>query len=469
MEPNSNAFQLADRPARPPSSTRSPSRTRRAPTGTARPVAGQQQREGPGRQRAGTAGARVRHEPPTLARRGWVPAWVNPVCGAVRGSRDGELVSARAALHADVAAVCLHHGGHDRQARARCCRPRGSATSRRGRTARTPPAAGPRGCRGRRRSPSAPPRRSDVDSPVVTVVPGGVCVRALDSRFASTWCSRASSPGTVTGSAGRSSRQWCSGPATCASLTTSTTSRDRSTVAWSSGRPESRRASRSRSSTSVVIRAASDSTRPIACATSGVRVAAAADQLGVAADGGERRAQLVARVRDELADPGLALVPGGERVVRRGRASGSARAPPARPPCAGRCSARAPARRVATSPRSSGSSATRPRSRPPAAAAAVSPHDERAGARRGEQPGERDAAEDQPGGQQRVVHVGHRQPGDDDVPVAPSATAMSRYSPSSPRSRVCGLAVGGQRRAASGTRWPATESPPPTSVRRSGV
>ena len=32
-------------------------------------------------------------------------------------------------------------------------------------------------------------------SRVVTVVPGGVCTRALASRFATTWCSRAASPG----------------------------------------------------------------------------------------------------------------------------------------------------------------------------------------------------------------------------------------------------------------------------------
>ena len=33
--------------------------------------------------------------------------------------------------------------------------------------------------------------------PTMTVVPGGVCVRALASRLASTWCSRAASPTTV--------------------------------------------------------------------------------------------------------------------------------------------------------------------------------------------------------------------------------------------------------------------------------
>ena len=101
------------------------------------------------------------------------------------------------------------------------------------------------------------------------MVPGGVCVRALASRFANTWCSRAGSPVTVTDSSGRSSRQWWSGAATCASLTASMTRRDRSTGAACSGRPESSRASSSISSTSAVIRVVSDSTRRIACATSG--------------------------------------------------------------------------------------------------------------------------------------------------------------------------------------------------------
>ena len=44
-------------------------------------------------------------------------------------------------------------------------------------------------------------------APTVTVVPGGVCFRALASRLVTTWCSRCSSPTTSTGSSGRSSRQ----------------------------------------------------------------------------------------------------------------------------------------------------------------------------------------------------------------------------------------------------------------------
>ncbi|HEX8005807.1 MAG TPA: hypothetical protein VF482_05185 [Trebonia sp.] len=48
---------------------------------------------------------------------------------------------------------------------------------------------------------------ASVPSRTVTVVPAGVCRPALLSRFASTWCSRSSSPLTSTGSSGRSSTQ----------------------------------------------------------------------------------------------------------------------------------------------------------------------------------------------------------------------------------------------------------------------
>ena len=58
--------------------------------------------------------------------------------------------------------------------------------------------------------------------------------------------------------------------------------------------------------------------------------AGAAGQLGVAADGGERRPQLVAGVGDELPDPGLARLPGGERRSRRWLSS-RLRAAPTRP------------------------------------------------------------------------------------------------------------------------------------------
>jgi hypothetical protein len=71
------------------------------------------------------------------------------------------------------------------------------------------------------------------------------------------------------------------------------------------------------------------------------------------------------------------------------------------------------------------------------------PHDQRARAGRGEQAGQRHAAEDQPGRQQRFVHIGHRQPGDHhlaaghrqgDEPVAAEPVEVAGV----------GLAVGGQ-------------------------
>ena len=74
---------------------------------------------------------------------------------------------------------------------------RGSGSCRRGRSAR----------RRRARSGAKPGPSSATDdrasrrrrgaTPTVTVVPGGVCVRALASRFVTTWCSRGSSPRTV--------------------------------------------------------------------------------------------------------------------------------------------------------------------------------------------------------------------------------------------------------------------------------
>ena len=109
----------------------------------------------------------------------------------------------------------------------------------------------------------------------VTVVPGGVCARALPSRLRTTWCSRCSSPVTVSGSSGSESRHRWSGPNTRASATDSSSSRVTSTSTRSSGRPESSRASSSRSSTSADIRSVSVSTfsraEPSATGSSGVR------------------------------------------------------------------------------------------------------------------------------------------------------------------------------------------------------
>ena len=109
----------------------------------------------------------------------------------------------------------------------------------------------------------------------VIVVPGGVWRAALLSRFATTWCSRPSSPSTATASSGRSRRQAWSGATTRASATDSSSRRVRSTSARSRGRPESSRASSSRSSTRSFMRPDWSSTRDSAAsraaASSGVR------------------------------------------------------------------------------------------------------------------------------------------------------------------------------------------------------
>ena len=156
------------------------------------------------------------------------------------------------------------------------------------------------------------------------------------------------------------------------------------------------------------------------------RLAAAAGQLGVAADRGQRGAQLVAGVGDELAYPGLAGLPGGsaaddvaEHPVERGADLadlGARVGVGVRHPLGS-----------ATSPRSSGSSETRvavaatrrsgrrvsrtisapaipASSRPPAATAAMIIR----------QPGH------------RVLHAGQRQPGDRDVARPGARTARSR-------------------------------------------
>ena len=86
-------------------------------------------------------------------------------------------------------------------------------------------------------------------------------------------------------------------------------------VRRSRGRPWSSRASRSRSSTRPPIRAASCSMRASARSPALlVGEGALAQELGVAADRGERRAQLVGGVGHELAQPGL-----GRRLLVEGR------------------------------------------------------------------------------------------------------------------------------------------------------
>ena len=94
-----------------------------------------------------------------------------------------------------------------------------------------------------------------------------------------------------------------------------TTSSPSSTGSCSSGRPSSSRASSSRSSTSTLIRSVSRvMPRHRAREVLGALGGAAAEQLGVRAHGGERRAQLVRRVGDEA--PQL-LLRGLARLERR--------------------------------------------------------------------------------------------------------------------------------------------------------
>ena len=251
-----------------------------------------------------------------------------PVRRQAGRQRQGERRCRPGRLSTSTSPPCACTTAARSRAPARCCRRRGSGTE-------SPRAKRSKISRRRLRGDARPVvvhRQHDVVAvrdgrPTVTVVPGGVCVRALDSRFASTWCSRCSSPGTVTGSAGRSSRQWCSGPATRASLTASTSSATRSTGAFEraagvqAGQQEQVLDERGHPRGLGLDLA--DRVRDVG----GGLAAAAPAQLGVPADRRQRGAQLVARVGDELAYPGLALVPGGRARRRRGRACGSSARP----------------------------------------------------------------------------------------------------------------------------------------------
>ncbi len=105
----------------------------------------------------------------------------------------------------------------------------------------------------------------------------------------------------------------------------------------------------------MVIRSACDEIRASECSTSGGSSARVA-QLGVAADRGERGAQLVAGVGDELAQLHLAVLAGLEGRAHVVRASGSVRCPTC--PTSVRGSASGTRSTSETSPRSSGSALT---------------------------------------------------------------------------------------------------------------
>ena len=119
---------------------------------------------------------------------------------------------------------------------------------------------GPSSCdgehgRGRR------PRRT----PTVTVVPGGVCRRALLSRLVTTWCSRCSSPVTTTGSSGRSScHRWSGADDAGVADGLEQPAGSGRPRRGPAGGPASRRASSSRSSTRRTSGSASASTLVIA-------------------------------------------------------------------------------------------------------------------------------------------------------------------------------------------------------------
>ena len=120
--------------------------------------------------------------------------------------------------------------------------------------------------------------------------------------------------------AGAASSTGRSGSAAGESSTASRTTWHRSTGSRSSGRPWSRRASSSRSSTRPPIRRASCSIRATARSPALlVGEGALAQQLGVAADGGQRRAQLVRGVGDEAAQPILGGGLLGERRLDLGQ------------------------------------------------------------------------------------------------------------------------------------------------------
>ena len=182
----------------------------------------------------------------------------------------------------------------------------GCATRRRGRSGRTP--ARLSGGHARAGSPPpGPPSAPSVPTPMRTGVPGGVWATALPTRLVTTCRSRASSPSTGArpgraGRRGRSARPGGSGPGRAGRA-----GRRRPGCAGPSGAVQqvavpscsSSWASSSRSSTSPVSRAASLSMRRMVRSTSAARQRAHAVQLGEALDAGQRRAQLVADVRDE--------------------------------------------------------------------------------------------------------------------------------------------------------------------------
>ncbi len=147
----------------------------------------------------------------------------------------------------------------------------------------------------------------------VTGVPG-VWARTLASRFAKTWRMRASSTFAMSVS-GASSLTGRSGSAAVASATASRARAARSVGTGFRDASRSRRASSRRSVTRSFIRPglALDAAHRVGQL---VRPEGTVPvELRVALDGGQRRPQLVGRVRRELADPRLGPAPRPERLL----------------------------------------------------------------------------------------------------------------------------------------------------------
>ena len=146
------------------------------------------------------------------------------------------------------------------------------------------------------RTVSSPSRRR-----TSTTLPGGLHLAALSSRFATARSSRAGTPLTSAGSSSVAKRH--------ARARAGARARPRAATSWSSrtsstrgGSGSSSRASSTRSPTSAVSSSSwATRSRAQALAVAGVRRPAARQHLEVRAQRGERRAQLVRGVGDELA------------------------------------------------------------------------------------------------------------------------------------------------------------------------
>ena len=252
-------------------------------------------------------------------------------------------------------------------------------------------------------------------SVTVTVVPGGVCVRALASRLVSTWVSRDGVAGHRDGLVGQVELPAvvrARGVGVAHGVEDEAGEVDVGALQRPSGveAGEQEQVLDQRRHPLGLRGDARQGVRGV------VRERPAAGQLGVAADRGERGAQLVAGVGDELAQLHLAVLPGLQRradvvehVVERrpdladlggaGRRPAPARrAPPRRGPAAGWLT-----RRAVAATRSSGSSARRTSTAP------ITPGD-----------GQRDRGDDQLGRHEvghRLLELGFGEAGDLHVAV----------------------------------------------------